>query len=443
MTLRSRFNSAKEEVDSELKVFAGNLVEILDSAECANSSVQEGVEDLLVLARRCATMSPTDFRRECEAIVQEVDDRRQELPVGLLKQLHTKMLFILTRCTRLLQFEKQSGLDKNGAFPILHQKLEEVPAADRAWAVKANGRASFNRRILFSQRTAPNMLGPGSDSESSSARISRSFEDKQSHHMSIDSQQGNTIWFSISDGLHFKQTSLPTTGKGALSLPASLEASQMTSSLQSKHESECLQQPPSQEHGPTSEADPLRVESSSNGPSPFKVICRICDEEIASVCLEEHSRICAYVDRLDCKTLSTDDRLLRLAELLDRLLDLCNTNCSRSMARSSACDGQASTSSASVVDHGRDLNHPGESSHDGATRSSAQPDDGANESASSKCAQVLAPTGRALTRITSQSDLSVACRMGVVESGDLTQVQSFPYIVNYCGLHVAVAPASC
>jgi hypothetical protein len=52
--------------------------------------------------------SPGEFWLQCESIVQELDDRRQELPPGMLKQLHTRMLFILTRCTRLLQFHKES-----------------------------------------------------------------------------------------------------------------------------------------------------------------------------------------------------------------------------------------------------------------------------------------------------------------------------------------------
>lgn len=51
-------------------------------------------------------ITPGDFWLHCEGIVRDLDDRRQELPPGVLKQLHTRMLFILTRCTRLLQFHK-------------------------------------------------------------------------------------------------------------------------------------------------------------------------------------------------------------------------------------------------------------------------------------------------------------------------------------------------
>ncbi|WZZ61816.1 hypothetical protein YC2023_061923 [Brassica napus] len=51
-------------------------------------------------------ITPGDFWLHCKGIVRDLDDRRQELPPGVLKQLHTQMLFILTRCTRLLQFHK-------------------------------------------------------------------------------------------------------------------------------------------------------------------------------------------------------------------------------------------------------------------------------------------------------------------------------------------------
>jgi hypothetical protein len=40
--------------------------------------------------------------------VQDLDDHRQELSMGVLKKLYTRMLFILTRCTRLLQALFQS-----------------------------------------------------------------------------------------------------------------------------------------------------------------------------------------------------------------------------------------------------------------------------------------------------------------------------------------------
>ena len=110
VAIRAKFDKAKEEVNSDLAIFAADLVGILEKDADNHPEWQETLEDLLVLARSCAMTSSGEFWLQCEGIVQELDDRRQELPPGVLKQLHTRMLFILTRCTRLLQFHKETGL---------------------------------------------------------------------------------------------------------------------------------------------------------------------------------------------------------------------------------------------------------------------------------------------------------------------------------------------
>ncbi|CAN8302863.1 unnamed protein product, partial [Cochlearia groenlandica] len=99
-----KFKKAKEEVDSDLLVFGGDLMGLLDSGH----ELQVEIENLLILARECDKYTSEEFWLKCESIVHELDDRRQELSPGVLKQLHSRMLFILTRCTRLLQFHKES-----------------------------------------------------------------------------------------------------------------------------------------------------------------------------------------------------------------------------------------------------------------------------------------------------------------------------------------------
>ncbi|VFQ83323.1 unnamed protein product [Cuscuta campestris] len=111
--IRSKFDKLKEEVNSDLGVFAGDLVGMLEKASEPNAHWRESLEDLLVLARQCAEMSPSDFWLSCEGIVQNLDDRRQELPMGTIKQDHTRLLFILARCTRLVQFQKESGFEEH------------------------------------------------------------------------------------------------------------------------------------------------------------------------------------------------------------------------------------------------------------------------------------------------------------------------------------------
>ncbi|KAH0850421.1 LOW QUALITY PROTEIN: hypothetical protein HID58_095578 [Brassica napus] len=88
-------------------VFAGYLVTTLESTPETNKELRMGLEDLLIEARLCATMPAGEFWVKCEGIVKKLDD--QELPMGGLKQAHNRLLFILTRCNRLVQFRKESG----------------------------------------------------------------------------------------------------------------------------------------------------------------------------------------------------------------------------------------------------------------------------------------------------------------------------------------------
>jgi hypothetical protein len=59
--IRTKFIRLKEEVDAELGVFAGDLVGALDKADGGEERVV--LEDLLVVAQRCAKMSPEEPRR--------------------------------------------------------------------------------------------------------------------------------------------------------------------------------------------------------------------------------------------------------------------------------------------------------------------------------------------------------------------------------------------
>ncbi|CAH8388697.1 unnamed protein product [Eruca vesicaria subsp. sativa] len=129
--IRAKFDKAKEEVNSDLAVFAADLVGVLEKNAESHPEWEETFEDLLILARSCAMTTPGDFWLQCEGIVQDLDDKRQELPPGVLKQLHTRMLFILTRCTRLLQFHKESWGEEEQAVQlrqsrVLHS-MEKLP----------------------------------------------------------------------------------------------------------------------------------------------------------------------------------------------------------------------------------------------------------------------------------------------------------------------------
>lgn len=120
VAIRAKFDKLKQEVNFDLGAFAGDLVGILEKTSVPHPEWREGLEDLLVVARLCAKMPPAEFWLKCEGIVQSLDDRRQELQMGVLKQAHTRLLFILTRCTRLVQFQKESGYEEERILG-LHQ----------------------------------------------------------------------------------------------------------------------------------------------------------------------------------------------------------------------------------------------------------------------------------------------------------------------------------
>ena len=80
--IRTKFERQKEDVD------AGYLVTALESIPETNKELRMGLEDLLIEARLCATMPAGEFWVKCEGIVQKLDDKRQELPMGGLKQAH-------------------------------------------------------------------------------------------------------------------------------------------------------------------------------------------------------------------------------------------------------------------------------------------------------------------------------------------------------------------
>jgi len=51
------------------------------------------------------------------------------------------------------------------------------------------------------------------------------------------------------------------------------------------------------------------------------VICRICEEEVPLFHLEPHSYICAYADKCEINCVDVDERLLKLEEILEQIID--------------------------------------------------------------------------------------------------------------------------
>lgn len=280
--LHARFNTAKEEVNSELEVFAGEVVEILDKKVSLSPEWQEEIEDLLILARECAMMPPSDFRRQCESIVQDLADKRQQMPMGLLKQLHTRMLFILTRCTRLLQFQKESGPDQEVSIHKFHQCLKGVPSVEISWM---RGATKKSKVVASSEKFQKHEDDPGNKMNTDGSSM---FSDKQ---------------------ILQKE-----------SVPCGLECPRTKSIYSIEQDSGTHSSSPSKMHYKTESG--TVGDQETNVEDLESVICRICEEVVPTSHLEPHSYICAYADRCDWNSLNVDERLVKMAETLEQILEL-------------------------------------------------------------------------------------------------------------------------
>ncbi|XP_022842864.1 probable serine/threonine protein kinase IREH1 [Olea europaea var. sylvestris] len=335
--IRTKFDKAKEEVDSDLHIFAADLVGTLEKNTESHPEWQETLEDLLVLARSCVMMSSGEFWLQCEGIVQDLDDRRQELPMGMLKKLHTRMLFILTRCTRLLQFHKESGLAEDEPVFQIRQSLQ--PAEKRvSMSVGKDGKISSDAK--------PSHVPP---TRKSYSQEQHGLEWKREHAvheslLSLPVETTKNLDPSVSRNrmASWKKFPSPTGKVPKDNIVASVkeerndkivEASKILNNTRVIHDADLSTakafEPPAKDFHvqPSMPSRHQRKFSSGNwgdqpsGSDESSIICRICEEEVPTLHVEDHSRICAIADRCDKKGLSVNDRLVRIAETLEKLME--------------------------------------------------------------------------------------------------------------------------
>ncbi|KAI5562083.1 hypothetical protein POPTR_015G035600v4 [Populus trichocarpa] len=288
--------------------------------------------------------SPGEFWLQCEGIVQDLDDRRQELPPGILKQLHTRMLFILTRCTRLLQFHKESGLAEDENIFQLHQ-LRLLQSADKHIppGVGRDGKISSAPKKAASAKKSYSQ-------EQKAASVRKSYSQEQcawgreqdvlpgkflspadNTPKSDESPTGRnriSSWKPLpSPPVKITKEVVPPRGqnddkneplktsndrKGASDvLLAAAKASELPL-VKDLHEHSTKHQ-----HkiswGNWGDQQNIADESS--------IICRICEEEVPTLYVEDHSRICAITDRCDQMCLSVNERLIRISETLEKMIE--------------------------------------------------------------------------------------------------------------------------
>ncbi|KAJ6888253.1 serine/threonine protein kinase IREH1 isoform X1 [Populus alba x Populus x berolinensis] len=342
VVIRAKFDKAKEEVNSDLAIFAADLVGILEKNADSHPEWQETIEDLLVLARSCAMTTPGEFWLQCEVIVQELDDRRQELPPGILKQLHTRMLFILTRCTRLLQFHKERVLDENeNVFGLrqsrlLHPLDKRIPFVGRDGKVSsaakkaASGKKSYSQehkaalvRKSYSQEQhdwsreqdiMPGKLLSLADNALKSAE-SPTGRDRMSSWKPLPSPPGKSTKevVPVEEQNDSKIEPLKTSNDRRGASDVHLAAAKVSDlpMVKDLHENSTKHQPKIS-WGNWGDQQNIADESS--------IICRICEEEVPTSHVEDHLRICAIADRCDQKGLSVNERLIRISETLEKMI---------------------------------------------------------------------------------------------------------------------------
>ncbi|KAI4326286.1 hypothetical protein MLD38_031615 [Melastoma candidum] len=332
VVIRARFDKAKEEVNSDLAIFAADLVGILEKNAESHPEWQETIEDLLILARSCAMTSPGEFWLQCEGIVQELDDRRQELPMGMLKQLHTRMLFILTRCTRLLQFHKESGLADDEQFlqlrqsRVLHSADKRIPPGlgrdaksySAAPASKMpSSRKSYSQEQNWKREPAPRgpLLSPPEDSpknvESPGGR------DRMASWKKFPTPSPKPVKESI-PAIPKEYPDAKTEPVRVMShIRAASDAENVVKPLDSAVPRDARELLSKHQH----KVSWGYWDSQQNITEESSIICRICEEEVPTSYVEDHSRICAVADRCDQKGLKVNDRLNRIAETLEKLIE--------------------------------------------------------------------------------------------------------------------------
>ncbi|XP_073526065.1 uncharacterized protein [Phyllobates terribilis] len=293
--IRAKFDKLKEEVNNDLGIFAGDLVSLLQRSAESHPEWVAGLEDLLVVARVCAKMSANEFWMECEGIIQKLDDRRQELAAGgTLKRAHTRLLFILTRCSRLVQVQKESCYEENSLL-FFHQ-LSDLGVYRETEDQEFVGNEKFSEE-------------PPSSSSPPHQPLSLTLKHDTLHISCIDDQEVGSAKSGDSASSGYRMSSW----KKLPSNPAKKNRRGKNSAV-----------------GDNVEASSELQKGDQHVTYDNSMICRICEVEIPIIFVEEHSRICTIADRCDLKGLTVNERLERVAETLENLLESWTSNLSTS-----------------------------------------------------------------------------------------------------------------
>ncbi|CBI24554.3 unnamed protein product, partial [Vitis vinifera] len=395
VVIRAKFDRLKEEVNSDLGIFAGDLVGILEKTAETKLEWKEGLEDLLIVARHCAKMPPNEFWLKCEGIVQNLDDRRQELPMGTLKQAHTRLLFILTRCTRLVQFHKESGYEEDHILG-LHQLSDLGIYSEHilgAMQQESGGPVDVNeKQSKKSHAQEHSSLAPKQD------QVDHDLDSGVEDHEVGTAKSADSITssYKMSSWKKYPSTAEKNHRKGNEAVDMTSKVKLDPLPVKDENKTEATSKVHRVSWGCWSDQQQITYENS--------MICRICEVEIPTVHVEDHSRICTIADRCDLKGLTVNERLERVAETLERILECWTPK---------STDTSGGTDNEFVMD---DLNVLPEMSCD--TRSFLTTDQGTRASSSGS----LTPRSPLLTPRTNQIELLLSGRRAISEHENFQQI---------------------
>ncbi|XP_021890428.1 LOW QUALITY PROTEIN: probable serine/threonine protein kinase IRE4 [Carica papaya] len=306
-SLHSRFDAAKEIVNVELAGFAGDVVDVIEKTDSSYSEEQKMVEDLLVIAQNCIEMTCSQFRAKCESIVQDLTGKRQQCQTGMVKWLFTRMLFILTRCTRLLMFQKESEPIDEKSLHKFKKCLDSIPAVEMNWVPTSRSADSGSSYPLYQRLDAQSKL------------------QEQTHVSSLP----ETVWCSSTEAVD--QNDQPSREGSMLpdeKSPTRKSQFDFISEEQRFHlgggsyegkllnDSGCSSPKEQQQR-----LVGLFNEPEHNLDVSDLVICRICEEGVPIAHLESHSYICAYADKCELNCVDVNEQLSKLEELLEQIIE--------------------------------------------------------------------------------------------------------------------------
>ncbi|XWS25738.1 hypothetical protein CRYUN_Cryun27aG0093300 [Craigia yunnanensis] len=298
-SLHSRFDAAKEVVDTELATFAGDVMDVLQTIDSSSPEGLKMAEDLLFLAQQCVEMTSSQFRLKCETIVQNLTEKRQQCQTVLVKWLCTRMLFILTRCTRLLQFQKEKVPIDEKSLNRFKKCLESIPAIEMSWLPTPAVADSHSANAIYQRADGEHKL-QGQNKVSS-------FPEPAGRN-DITSGKDSTICEKISPTQRSRSDFTSQEQQFCLADGSFVGNSVNASCCSLLHE-----------HNHNFDGSLIEPERTLDGSD--SVICRICEEAVPISHLESHSYICAYADKCALNCIDVDERLVKLAEILEQIIE--------------------------------------------------------------------------------------------------------------------------